>query len=380
MRNHLLTVIARPTLNCNATCDYCNAAICSQRRWNIDDFKNIIDQLCQSRIYQQRLVSWIWHGGEPMLLKPDFYLEAYHYVKTRGYPVKFSMQSNLLLYAPRWHEVIKTVLGGAIGTSYDFGGTRNIHGNAAIYTKVFMKKLRQLYADGFVTGIVSVLTNDNISEALHLYELSRTFEKEYGQGFDLKYNYVYQEGRAKEKGIHGLDKISYKNFLLDLVDTLQADQPGFSVNPIDHFVHNLKQTGLAGCPFKNNCSAGMLSIDEDGHVYTCSSFANTQSRTYQYGNIFKNKMYCANHQIQDTQQHNFFDLLSCSAAYQAMQKRKINLHSDCVRCPHFKECQGGCDYQTVLEQDNLYGKPEYCEVWFALISKIKAVSYGAYTA
>lgn len=379
MRNHLLTVIARPTLNCNATCDYCNAAICSKRKWTIDEFKQIIDQLCLSDTYKMRKISWIWHGGEPMLLKPAFYLEAYNYVRQQGYDVVFSMQSNLLLYSKQWHEVIETVLGGVIGTSYDYGKTRNISGNSEVYHKVFMRRLAQLYDDGFLTGIVTVLTNDNIDQAFDLYELSRAYSAYYGYGFDIKYNYVYEEGRAKDTGIQTLDKSRYKAFLLTLIDKVHEDQPDFNINPIHHFISNIQHNGLAGCPFKSNCASGMLAIDEDGHVYTCSSFANTQDRTYQYGNVFNRRIYLDNERACDlklSSSDNFFDQLLRSQAYQAMNKRKLRLNSDCISCPHLNECQGGCGYQSVLEQDSLYAKPNYCDVWYAVIEKLKGLSYG----
>lgn len=371
MRNHLLTVIARPTLNCNATCDYCSAAICSKRKWTLDDFKRVIDQICLSERYRLRKINWIWHGGEPMLMKPDFYLQSYEYIRQKGYDVIFSMQTNLLLYSEKWHEVIETVLGGVIGTSYDYGRTRNIHGNSDIYHKVFMKRFAQLHDDGFLTGVVTVLTDDNIDQAYQLYDLSRAYESYYGYGFDIKYNYVYTEGRAKDTGIQTLDKAKYKSFLLSLVDRIYEDNPTFNISPINHFIKNMKDKGLAGCPFKSNCASGVLSVDEDGHVYTCSSFANTQDRNYQYGNIFNHTLYCDDGNQTLHHEINFFDRIHTSTAYQAMHKRKVRLNIDCIKCPHLNECQGGCGYQSVLERGDLYAKPDYCDVWFDVISKIK---------
>ena len=94
----IATVITKPTRGCNADCTYCSAPPDGAPKWTLDDFRAAFDALLP-RLADT--ADFIWHGGEPMLLGPDFYYEALDYARAQLPGVRFSMQSNILGYNPR---------------------------------------------------------------------------------------------------------------------------------------------------------------------------------------------------------------------------------------------------------------------------------------
>ena len=110
-------VIAKPTKSCNADCSYCSAPPDGAGQWSLEDFKTIVDRL-QGNLTPK--VDWIWHGGEPMLMGPDFFRACAEYADAQGVKLNFAIQTNLLSYtSARWGDVFENVFEGRISTSFD---------------------------------------------------------------------------------------------------------------------------------------------------------------------------------------------------------------------------------------------------------------------
>ncbi|WP_325948399.1 hypothetical protein [Pseudomonas putida] len=86
-------------------------------------------------------VQWIWHGGEPMLMKPEFYRKCSQYALQKHPGIKFAIQTNLLAYkSDRWKGVFEEVFEGRISTSFDpYKQYRTVKGSADTYDRLFWK-------------------------------------------------------------------------------------------------------------------------------------------------------------------------------------------------------------------------------------------------
>lgn len=78
-----------------------------------------------------------------MLLGPDFYRECAEYAWKAKSELRFSMQSNMLLYTrDKWYDVFKNVFNGSLSSSlHPDWKHRTIKGNAEAYKKIFYDKL-----------------------------------------------------------------------------------------------------------------------------------------------------------------------------------------------------------------------------------------------
>ena len=57
-------------------------------------------------------------------------------------------------------------------------------------------------------------------------------------------------------------------------------------------------------------------------------------------------------------------------AWLIYSNRANNLDQDCLNCPYFKDCQGGCMMHSIQDGNGPYGKPSYCHAWFATFKAI----------
>ncbi|MCX7871642.1 MAG: radical SAM protein, partial [bacterium] len=68
-----VTLIVKPTLDCNLKCKYCYAKESKYnykgQRMSLDVVKKALD------VFTKRfdVIDWIWHGGEPMLVSAEWY-------------------------------------------------------------------------------------------------------------------------------------------------------------------------------------------------------------------------------------------------------------------------------------------------------------------
>ena len=83
----IYVVIAKATRFCNADCYYCSSPPLTEKSlkegepmWDFATFKKYFDKVFPLMVEGSY---WIWHGGEPMLMGPKFYLEAYDYALTQ---------------------------------------------------------------------------------------------------------------------------------------------------------------------------------------------------------------------------------------------------------------------------------------------------------
>ncbi|MBI5871977.1 radical SAM protein, partial [archaeon] len=67
------TVIIKATKNCNLRCSYCYIPF-DQRKRVMDD--QTLENMTQKFLANFQKVTFIWHGGEPLLNGLDFYRKA----------------------------------------------------------------------------------------------------------------------------------------------------------------------------------------------------------------------------------------------------------------------------------------------------------------
>lgn len=345
------TVIIKPTKACNADCSYCSAPPDGADKWSLDDYKRVLDALLP-RLHPG--VTFIWHGGEPMLLGPGFYEEAYAHTKALLPHARFSLQSNLLGYNPRWNKVFHSVFKGSISTSWDPDGrNRTIQGNAAVYERVYQNRIRQVLQDGWTPKVISTFDEASAPLMHHVYDLALESERK-GHTHDIRLNYRYPAGRASGEG-ETLSPATYGSTLIDIYDRWLDDAPGFLITPLDQMFLRVTGTELHRCPWSKSCTGHILGIEPNFDVYNCGEFADLGDPTYRFGNLLTD------------------GIAAClaSSAARSLAKRPVLVPDSCKSCIHFAECEGGCMRDSLLYGRDVGGKFQYCESWQEVFSRIK---------
>ncbi|GGF92639.1 radical SAM protein [Cysteiniphilum litorale] len=357
----IFVVIAKPTKACNADCSYCSAIPYDKEKWTVEKFMHIWDTL-KPGLNQQ--VQWIWHGGEPLLMSPEFYTSCYEYAKLTHPNVRFEMQSNITLYkSSRWKDTIEKVFNGCVSTSFEYGGMRTIFGDAAKFEKVFKWKLKIIIDDGFSTGIIGTYSDRNIDQAVKMYDLAISHDI---KAPSIRINYMRPQGRVKDHGVL-MSEHKYTQTLLALWDRWVNDAPAFDVIPLADFLYSVLGVHKSyKCPYTRSCGGRFLSVEPNGDLYNCAVSSDTRNKDFSFGNVFD--LIVDNKRVP---QDAFIQHLNEAQALRVIKSRRYQVHLDCVKCPHFRECQGGCPSDSMLFDGSISSKFYYCETWKALLTKVK---------
>lgn len=345
------TLIIKPTKGCNADCSYCSAPPDGADKWTIDDFKAVFDAL-EPRLHPH--ATFIWHGGEPMLLGHKFYEDAYAYATSIHPKIQFSMQSNLLSYNKRWRDVFTSVFKGSLSTSWDPDGKyRTLKGSTELYERIYQDRIGKILEDGFRPKVISTFDEEAAPLMHRVYDLALASDKK-GLTHDIRLNYRYPAGRAFGEG-ETLAPATYGKTLLEIYERWITDLPNFLVTPLDQMF--LKVTGreLARCPWAKACTGRIVGIEPNFDVYNCGEFADLADPEFRFGNLLDDGI----------------EKCLSSKAAQKLAMRAFKTPKSCQTCIHFEECEGGCMRDSALYGRGIYGKFHYCESWQEVFSRVK---------
>ncbi len=357
---NIYVVIAKPTRVCNADCSYCSSPPLEEMgenwepEWNFEKFKIYFDKVFP---YMVHGATWIWHGGEPMLMGVDFYKKTYEYAKEKMLEAEkqifFSMQSNMLGYNEKWKEVFFEIFGGSLSSSFDPDEkNRTIKGNAQNYSRVFKRALDKMMDDGFMPMVIGTYKEDTAHMMLDMYNWSLNRGE---RSFPLRFNYCVPIGREAGELGDLISPETYADNLVRVYNQWIEDAPNFTITPLDQMLKKaIGQDGEGHCPWMKSCGGKFINIEPNGEVYNCSEFSDLNSE-YCFGNLNINSME---------------DILT-SEQIKLIKKRTAKLPLSCMTCEHFSECEGGCARDSVLFDNGLYGKFYYCQSWKMVYARIK---------
>ena len=347
----ITTVITKPTRVCNAACTYCSAPPDGVPKWSLDDFKFYFARLAP-HLTERAVI--IWHGGEPMLMGPEFYQRAYDYARSIKPEIRFAIQSNLLSYdTKRWSSVFSDIFGGAISTSYDPDEKFRVYkGSTALYSRLFFEKLSAVTADGFMPMVIGTYSEETADLGTGMYD--RVMAAGPGRQFDIRYNYRYPAGRDSGRG-EMISPQRYGQMLLDLYNKWIVDVPDFMITPLDQMLKKTIELEAGRCPWTSSCGGKFLGLEPNGDLYNCSEFADLGDDEYRFGNLREQT-------IPEVMQ---------SRAARLVRRRRVDLPLDCQSCRHFQECEGGCVRDAVLYNHGMGGKFHYCQSWMMVFDRIK---------
>lgn len=358
-----LTLIVKPTGQCNAKCIYCSAYKGNNNSLKMSDntlklmFERVIDYCKEASI---KHIEIIWHGGEPLLMKPQFYEKVYGYkseFETNKITVKHSIQTNLLSFTDNYVPVFNA-LNMKISSSIDpISGVRLLGNNKDDYLKIWIEKFNEVVRYGFHVGLICILHKKHIN---HLASIFQFFENLYALSdgkMGLRYNVLYFAGKAKQGDVYddlSITPEEWGNVLIQLWDRWNRSGRFMSgIQPLAELA-SLFESHNEGrsCTYCTNCARGWLGIEENGYVYNCGRHMDSGKP---FGNIYDASL---------------TDILLNPSRTKLFQRTDLLKKGECKDCPIWEQCYGGCPDDGFLYSGSRMDKSIWCKSYLAFYEKV----------
>ncbi len=284
MNERRMDVILVPSTHCNLRCSYCYELdkLADRRRMSLDEldvvFERVAAFFARSGVQSAR---FIWHGGEPLLLPPDYYHQAFelqrrHFARAST-AISNVTQTNLTVLDDARLELLRTGF-DSCGVSLDIVGSLRVNGNGQCREDRALANLERARAAGVILGGVTVLTRANRNHMRRVFD----FYRERDMSFRLLPLHAGDFGAGQWFEIGAADTL--KAFCT-LADLWLADSWGAPIHPITDVIRAVfayHADGIRSGIYDKQTWDPMLAIDREGFVY---SYDDIYDRSKTYGNI-----------------------------------------------------------------------------------------------
>lgn len=207
----------------------------------------------------------LWHGGEPMVLAPDYYWRAGEILDDILPGHSESMQTSLIPYREGFAGLIKARFRGEVGSSIDFS-SRLVAGSSERYQTIWLRKVAEARLEGIevIPGVVP--SRAELGHGRAIVE----FMAEHGFG---RFNFDRYNAFGKKCG----DPMQPSNrehaeFLSEIFDVLmEAVSQGRHAPVVRVIVAALRGVlhGLPGDRWGTKCLSSNLVVEPNGDVNNC---------------------------------------------------------------------------------------------------------------
>lgn len=336
------TVIIRPTLRCNAKCDYCYVNN-KHGTMSIELLGTIVSRLEEFvNENSDEKIAILWHGGEPSLMPITFWenvealLRNFDQTKLTKHVQTNLLHSDFAKY--KWFIEHDYRISSSLDGSYE------VHSQGRKLSKqrytTLIKNIELVKKQAGSLGVVCVVSR------LHIQKPQEHLEFFENLGVNVTFNMI----RTKDEKFR-LSYAEFYDFLLNVADAWLCN-PGsqISVNPIETDIAALFKDRKSICDRSQNCFSNFITIDPTGATFPCNRFADHPE--WECGNINSKKLKTL--WDQTTQRMSFL----------------IDSLQQCPSCDWYDLCGGGCKWLRLKE--NADEQNDFCQsthTYFSRLSK-----------
>lgn len=324
---------------CNLRCGYCFYHNLDQTSGKRMSLKLLVSFMHQHIKLVHGNLSFIWHGGEPLLAGLDFFEEVVRLQKLlvpKDRPVRNSIQTNATLINDEWATFFKNNNFG-VGVSLD--GDEESHNrfrvtNTGLGTfNNVMRGIRILKEHNIRLSVIQTITQAN---ACRVKENFRFFTDNINLNsfginpyLDLQESNEHMSGQSLSNDVLTQIMKEYINLWLEL------DDANLRVREIDANLAGLHKRRACNCSFNGTCHA-FYSVNHDGRIYPCDRLSGSDELCF--GTLTRNTLKEILH----------------SKKWQSFISMTRKLPSDCVLCKWKNSCNNGCTAHRIGGIDGKY--------------------------
>ena len=339
-----MQIIVKLTTNCNLNCIYCSEgdkkAVTLKKEMlfkAIDELPLLLDKI------NDKNITLLWHGGEPLSVGKEYLTEVMQYAteKLKNYHIKFLIQTNGTLIDDEWISIFCKFKVG-IGISLD--GYKELHDNNRLTKNgeatfdLIVKNMQKLKNAGVNYGTLMVL---NTSSQINMEALTKCIEE-----YDLhpKIHSVIACGRASE-----VDSVAvYENYvelMKELYRYCMESDRNIIIEPLNELMDTiLGVDSVHECSFNGSCGVSFICIYADGSAGFCGR-AEHEKDDFTYGSL---------------EDKNLLELYESANAQRIRSRQQYLKEHDCYGCNYWHLCHGGCAFEAVTATGSLYSKYVNC--------------------
>ncbi|MFS1429233.1 SPASM domain-containing protein, partial [Vibrio splendidus] len=218
-------------------------------------------------------IELIWHGGEPLMLTPDWYEQAHQIADEVYGEGKYfsSVQSSMIPYSNKWNELVHKRWDSFIGSSMDFS-SRAVRGSVESYAKLWMKRVNQARESGIMVIPSFVPSKNEIGKSEEIIDwfVSNEFPK---------FNFERYTNFTDKNDINYPSNKEHSEFMINLFDGLMSRMESTGkapdVKPIYAAIKGVKY-GISGDRWGTSCQSSFIIIEPNGDINTCPDRANSE--------------------------------------------------------------------------------------------------------
>jgi len=329
-----MDLIVKPTDICNFACTFCSSPSLSPSK----AAKLGLDPIYRFLKRYPECNTIIINGGDPLMMKPIYYLQLAEYLERVDLKANISMTTNLWAWyknPEKWDECLRHPR-VQVTTSFNYGEGRRIS-KAQNYTEEIFLKVMKKFKETFdyTPHFIAVIEDDNIDTAINHVRLAKFLDT------DCKLNYLNASGRA--------GKPLPLSFIYEVY--LKIWDEGLA-----NWEWNTRQMSQrlisrpTTCPLNRKCDEGIRVLHPDGKYFSCGAMAD------------------------DGESEIDFEAEMGGKKFTPLQSRKNlqYLKDECLTCPMFQICNGCYKHVKDLKQSNMVEK--HCTKMKSIASDILKVN------
>lgn len=355
----MATVIFKPTEACNARCAYCD--VVHKESHSVKTMTKDILELFFIRINEYLLensretLEIIWHGGEPLLLGPEYFETALEFQNKHCLGVSsrihHSIQSNLTLLTLDLIKILKKIGVRSIGSSYDpFSNLRGLGSNvdSAEYNRRFMEGVALLEKEDMGCGIIYVVTKQSLDKPLDIFYHLSNFCID--GAVNLNPVIIYDD---KLKHLE-ITPEEYTDFLGTIFPVWWENRSRYPhIGPFSSLVRNLLEgERKLSCNDSGDCANSHINLAPDGMLSQCGR--SSDWNLLDYGSI------------RDT---TFSQVFANPQRKILLDRNLVLSQGECNGCRFWDICHGGCPLDAWYKTGSFLHKSFLCSAKKDFIEK-----------
>jgi uncharacterized protein len=334
-------LVVQPTPFCNLDCRYCYLP----DRERTDRMTAPVLDAVFRWVFASGLArapfTVVWHAGEPLALRPDFYLRAFEAAarhNTGRLPLVHSFQTNATLIDEEWCEFLRSrpvQIGVSVdGPAFLHDRYRVTRRGAGTHARV-VRGIERLRASGIAFHVITVLTLEALDCPDELYEfyVAHGIER---VGFNIEE--IEGPHRASSLSVAGVEA-RFRRFMTRFLDLAATGPAPLWVRELEAMGRAI-MGGTAGLPARTHETApfAIVSVDRTGGLSTFSpellGLRDARHGDFTLGNVAADSL----------------EAIVASPRFLALHGEIVEGIERCRRtCAYFRFCGGGAPVNKLCE-------------------------------